>query len=96
MQALYNQITGLIFSSLFILLKGRVASMHPNQNFRWLSNEWSMIKDNYSRVRSSCQPKTERKRKILGAICITQKSRRKAFTELDKFLLELPEGRIAI
>lgn len=91
-QALCNQITGLICSSLFILLKGRVASMRPNQNFRRLSNEWSMIKDNYSKVRSSSQPKNERK--ILGAICITQKSRRKAFTELGKVSLKLPRGRI--
>lgn len=91
---IYNQITILIFSSLSILPKGRVASMHPNQKFRWLSNERSMIKDIYSKVRSSCQPKTKRKSKILGAICIIQKSRRKGFIELDKVSLELLGGRI--
>lgn len=68
--------------------------MHPNQKFSWLSNEWSTIKDSYSKMRSSCQPKTERKRKILGAIFITEKSRRKTFAELGKFSLELPGGRI--
>lgn len=35
-------------------------------------------------MRSNCQSETERKRKILKAICITDRSRRKAFTELSK------------
>lgn len=94
MQGLYNQIAGLIFSFLFILLREKVASMPPNQNFSWLSNEWSMIKDNYSKIRSSCQPKTERERKILAAICKIKKSGRKAFTELGNFPLGTPGGRI--
>lgn len=53
-----------------------------------------MIKDNYSKMRSSCQPKTEGKRKIFGAIYKINKSRRKAFIELGNFPLGLPGGRI--
>lgn len=53
-----------------------------------------MMKDKYSKVRSNCKPKTVNRRKIIGAICITQKSRRKVFIELDKVSLELAGGGI--
>lgn len=55
-----------------------------------------MIKNNYSKMRSSCQPKTERKRKILGGISKIKKSRRiyLLLLKLVIFPLRLPAGRI--